>query len=263
MPDRPPLLALDFDNTLSERDTIGDIVQLAAESRPPKEAKAFLATWTRAANAYHQERTRIIKQALRRPRLDAPLQERVQAFYDVLDPFERRALDAVEEAGLLAGIERGALREAGRRAPMRIGALETVARWEASGGRAAVVSANWSEDLAREAAGIADVRANTLEFDRRGVSTGRIRRRIVAAMDKRDCIRAMRAGAGRVVYAGDSLNDIPALLEADAGFLVGNKAEAELLCGALRIPVRRVDRFRADAPDSDRLYVCESATPFA
>ena len=259
---KAPILALDFDETIAARDTTDDIVRLAAASRPPKEARALLDLWGRSVREYRHERRRIIQAALDAVPREGPLEARVKRFYAELDAYERSAVDAVEKAGILAGIRRSALKEAGRRTPTREGAREMAERWRRNGGRAVVVSANWSEDLAREGSGIDDVRSNTLEFDRFGVSTGRIHRRVVSAMDKRACVQQMRASGGRVVYVGDALNDLPALLEADIGFLIGGKEETRRVWESLAIPVQYVERVDPHAPASDRLYVCLSERPF-
>ncbi len=260
---KAPILAFDFDETISLRDTTGDIVQLAIDSRPPKEAQAMRALWERGVEEYRHERRRVIEAALSDVNSDGRMEERVEQFYAVLDAYERRAVDAVEEAGILAGIRRSALKEAGRRTPTREGAREMAERWVRGGGRAVVVSANWSEDLAREGSGIEDVRSNTLEFDQFGVSTGRLCRRIVSAMDKRACVQQMRASGGRVVYVGDALNDIPALLEADIGFLIGNKEETRRVCESLAVPIQYAARVDPHASAVEGLYVCLSERPFA
>lgn len=259
---KAPILAFDFDETIAARDTTDEIVRLAAASRPPKEARAMLALWERSVQEYRVKRRRVIQTALDAVPPGGTLEARVERFYAALDAYERSAVDAVEKAGILAGIRRSALKEAGRRTPTREGAREMAERWRRSGGRAVVVSANWSEDLAREGSGIDDVRSNTLEFDREGVSTGRIHRRIVSAMDKRACVQQMRALGGRVVYVGDALNDIPALLEADVGFLIGNKSETRETLETLAVPVQYAERVDPHAPAADRLYVCLSGRPF-
>ncbi|MBT5536492.1 hypothetical protein HOK31_25740, partial [Candidatus Poribacteria bacterium] len=100
-----------------------------------------------------------------------------------------------------------------------------------------IISANWSADMLRGAVGdVGDIHSNDLEFDAEGLTTGRFLRRMVSARDKGVCLRGVADGRGRVVYVGDGMNDLAALLEADIGIVIGRKPDMQRVCEALGIP---------------------------
>lgn len=56
--------------------------------------------------------------------------------------------------------------------------------------------------------------------------------------DKADVFERLRAeSAGRSIYVGDSTHDLPCLLSADTGILLGEHSSVHDVCIALGVPV--------------------------
>ncbi|GAB4815842.1 hypothetical protein N2152v2_002888 [Parachlorella kessleri] len=170
-------------------------------------------------------------------------------FIDRLSEFDREMNKVVIDSGILAGIKKGALSDTGAAIAMKAGCLELLQRAVKAGIPTCVLSVNWSAEMVRSAlaqrglpavvaedelgsalqAECAMVVANELEYfgDQ---STGSIKRRVECAADKGHVFddlllnMAMEGSApeGVTVVIGDSMTDIPALISADVGILLGS-----------------------------------------
>eukprot|EP00887_Chlorella_sp_A99_P000146 scaffold16.g146.t1 len=171
-------------------------------------------------------------------------------FLDRLSEFDRAMNDEAVSSGLLAGIRRGQLSQAGAAIRMRPGCLEVLRHAVEAGIPTHVVSAvNWSAEMVRAALaqqglpvvlateggassappGSVLVHANELEYFG-DVSTGNMKRRCECAADKGRLVEELlldqaasfgTSGEGASVYIGDSMTDVPAFLSTDFALLVG------------------------------------------
>ncbi|ELR11953.1 haloacid dehalogenaselike hydrolase domain containing protein [Acanthamoeba castellanii str. Neff] len=184
---------------------------------------------------------------------------------------EYESVRRVEAAGLLAGLSTEQWRELGRSMArsdlLHTGAVECIRRLreeaaantDCEGGLALhALSANWSKDyLAGALDGLIDeqhIRTNEvnpmdLAYDEvTKLSTGQMKLQVVSALDKQRYIRCLREELhnrpnNRVLYVGDSLNDILALLEADYGVLMGSRKTAAEVLRAYNVEVRPLASF--------------------
>ena len=178
----------------------------------------------------------------------------IRNFAAELSAFEKKCVGRVAKSQVLAGVSRRTLRLHSERLGkglMRRGAKEAIREARSVlGARVAVISINWSEDVVRgvlHAAGcsriIDEVRCNDLDFRRRQrnmlessltepevdeVSTGSIHKVIGSASGKllaqREALLVAEAHSpcgGYSVFIGDSATDLPSMVEADIGIVVG------------------------------------------
>lgn len=184
--------------------------------------------------------------------------EEERKFLEGLRAVERASVERVEEAGVFRGLDRGVLvRDAAKiGGMMKEGWREVVTGVVRSGGRAAVVSVNWSRAWIRECmVGVeVEVRVFANEFvvgGEDGRMSGRLDRwfggedgGIWTAGDKVKVMRDFIGGGEQkeeeekalVVYVGDSVTDLLCLLEADVGVVFGRKLDD--VCERLGVPIR-------------------------
>lgn len=189
-------------------------------------------------------------------------------FIDRLSEFDKDMNGVVVESGILGGIKKGMLARAGASIQMQPGCLDLLQRATEAGITTYVVSVNWSAEMVRAAlaqqglsvvlaegdggnaaaapAGCVVVFANELEYFG-DTSTGNIKRRCECAGDKGrlldDLLLDLAAAgegpeAGISVYIGDSMTDLPPLISADAGILVGGNALVRQVAAAAGIDIK-------------------------
>lgn len=249
------LLAVDFDETVTVRDTTPFLHELAARRLPPSEGEALRQRWRIGAEAYNTEWQTIFRKAL--SRLDCPSDPRqaLSEFVAAFDSIEQTSIEAVVAGGFLRGIPRADLQVVGAQAEKRKGALETLAKAKRYPLSLHVISANWSQDVVQ--GGIEDldvpIHSNDLIFDKNDISTGELNRKIVSAFDKLRQFQTLPSEKGLRVFVGDSVTDLLALLDADIGILIGEKKSPHLVCQRLGIEVVPLTQ---DAPPmkGSRLY---------
>ncbi|KAL4420336.1 hypothetical protein ABPG77_006143, partial [Micractinium sp. CCAP 211/92] len=172
-------------------------------------------------------------------------------FVDRLSEFDKEMNGVVIESGILGGIKKGMLARAGASIRMQGGCLDLLKQACEAGVPTYVVSVNWSAEMVKAALsqeglsvviaegdgqsavvappGSVVVYANELEYFG-DTSTGNIKRRCECAGDKGrllddlllDLAASGEGGQGISVYIGDSMTDIPPLISADCGILVGS-----------------------------------------
>lgn len=226
------LLAVDFDETVTVRDTTPCLHELAASRLPLAEGEALRQRWRIGAEAYNAEWQAIFRKALSRLDFVSDPYRALSEFVAAFDSVEQTTIEAVVAGGFLRGIPRAALQAVGARAEKRKDALETLAKAKKHNIPLYVISANWSQDIVRGGVDGLDVPiySNDLTFDENNISTGELNRKIVSAFDKLREFRALPSGEGLRVFVGDSVTDLLALLEADIGILVGEKTSPRIAC---------------------------------
>ncbi|KAJ2793030.1 hypothetical protein H4S07_007173, partial [Coemansia furcata] len=235
---RPGILAIDFDETLTTHYTLPSVVAVAKQKHQSHrlDFQWFTNEYTRDLEAYEAKWQSTIGGQATSTGWNPSL---LNAYLEGLRPIEAASLERLSTHRILAGVSRTEFHMGGASVELRPGAASFInmvlndPMW-----RVWVVSVNWSEDFIRgalEAAGV--------NFDRNrfgiycnnpafapdtGLSTGQIEPRVVVARDKVDLlvhgkhdVQREQGDVPLLVYAGDSLTDLPALLAADIGFLFG------------------------------------------
>ncbi|KAJ2766475.1 hypothetical protein IWQ57_004346 [Coemansia nantahalensis] len=250
---RAVVLALDFDGTLTASDTLPAVVAAAAARRPSKLshypwcARKYAAVYADFAAKWQQEFDRTATASPVYPRL-------LDEYLESLRPIEEGSLHCITKHRVLACAYRSDFAAAGRNAVLRPGAAYAVNGFLRDPNfHVCVISANWSSDFIRgalEAARVGyrgrlpQIFSNDPEFSAYRRSTGAIQRNVVVVSDKAAALAKITDKVARksgtqpaVVYAGDSLMDLPLLLRADLGLLVGHNEEVDAWCRRLGVQI--------------------------
>ena len=259
-------LITDFDETISERDTISTLVHTAADNHGG-EKEEFLAAWQEMVQWFLTRYHRVC---------DA-WQHHQHSLVDFLKSFEEveaASIQRVMAKGFLEGLTREKLKAVGRNVVKKPGVDRVLARLRREGVAVEILSANWSKALIDGATvGLCDqIITNSLQYDVAGRSTGNIHLHVVSARDKlrkfrsrkknppnpdeipetRDSREAERDGGVKTLYIGDSISDFLAILDADLGVLIGQNPAAIQTIERFRLPTQQLQegtRF-----DSSRRY---------
>ncbi|PSC75210.1 thiamine biosynthetic bifunctional enzyme chloroplastic isoform C [Micractinium conductrix] len=272
------LLVVDFDDTCTATDSIGLLMQTAIEATVAQADGSSSQQALRAelqgqlqwlVQNYGARRSALLEEILPEPEEEAHDFDMAWLgdFIDRLSEFDREMNGVVIESGILSGIKKGMLARAGASISMQPGCLDLLRRAADAGVPTYVVSVNWSAEMVRAALaqeglsvvmaegdgqsasaappGSVVVYANELEYFG-DTTTGNIRRRCECAGDKGrllddlllDLAAAGEGGSGISVYIGDSMTDIPPLISADAGILVGRNDMVRQVAAVAGIDVR-------------------------
>ena len=249
-------LITDFDETISERDTISTLVHTAANAHKG-EKEEFLAAWQEMVQWFLTRYYRVC---------DA-WQNHRHSLVDFLKSFEELETASIQRViakGFLEGITREELRAVGRNVVKKPGVDRVLSAMRLEGVAVEILSANWSEALIQGATeGLYDqITTNSLMYDVEGRSTGDIHLHVVSARDKLRKFRSRKKnppnpdeigdGGVKTLYIGDSISDLLAILDADLGVLIGQNSTAMQTIERFRLPTQRLQegtRF-----DSSRCY---------
>ena len=238
-------LITDFDETISERDTISTLVHTAADNRA-HEKEEFLADWQEMVQWFLTRYHRVC---------DA-WQNHQHSLVDFLESFEEletASIQRVMTKGFLEGLTKEGLRTVGRNVTKKAGVDRVLSAMQADGVAVEILSANWSEALIQGATeGLCDqIITNSLTYDAAGRSTGNIHLHVVSARDKLRKFRLRKknppnpdeiedGGVTRTLYIGDSISDFLAILDADLGVLIGQNPTAMQTIERFRLPTQRL-----------------------
>ena len=246
MPNYPiDKLITDFDETISERDTISTLVHTAADNRA-HDKEEFLAAWQEMVEWFLTRYHRVC---------DA-WQNHQHSLVDYLKSFEELETASIQRViakGFLEGLTREGLRAVGRNLVKKPGVDRVLSRLRRDGVAVEILSANWSEALIQGATeGLHDqIITNSLQYDVAGRSTGSIHLHVVSARDKLREFRLRKknppnpdeigdGGATRTLYIGDSISDFLAILDADLGVLIGQNHTAMQTIERFHLPTLRL-----------------------
>ncbi len=245
-------LITDFDETISERDTISILVHTAADNREHEKAQ-LLAAWQEMVQWYLTRYHRVC---------DAWLNPRhsIVDFLKAFEELEAVSIQRVIAKGFLEGLTREGLKAVGRNVVKKSGVDRVLSAMRADGVEVEILSANWSETLIQGATeGLCDrVISNSLMYDAAGCSTGNIHLHVVSAQDKLRKFRERTKkppnpdeigdGGIRTLYIGDSISDFLVILDADLGVLIGQNRTAIQTIERFRLPTLQLqEETRFDA----------------
>ncbi|KAJ2551503.1 hypothetical protein EV175_003670 [Coemansia sp. RSA 1933] len=272
----PLVLALDFDQTLTIHDTISSVAAVAKRIHPDnRDFRWFVDEYMKDYEAFEREW---------QPQLTSPAippdRALLDRYLEAMRAVELTSMRRVTSHSILAGVTKDDMFAAGRDVrflPGAANAINSLIQAPNIDCSVCVVSVNWSEsfirgalsangvDLAAHNARPVDIYCNNMVFDAEtGLSTGQLPSHMVVAADKVAALDAVKrdiAGThGRsplIVYAGDSLTDLPALLDADIGLLVGNSSRPVAWCERLCVRFGE-QRMETDGSSSRVLHRLDS-----
>lgn len=274
----PPIdrLIADFDETVSEVDTIDLLVQAAIKRRliaaEAGEQASLLLDWRGTVECYSMQYARIVDEWLACGRRKAIRTQKsppspldlagLPDFLKAFEALEQTSIRRVIGRKFLSGLTRETLRALGRSVQKKPGVFKVLEAMHTMGVKIEILSANWSKTLIEGAMeGMCDkIIANGLAFDAAGRSTGQIHLQVVSAQDKlrhflrRKCVSSLTASSqgreeqqdrleartGRTLYIGDSISDFLAIFEADIGVLIGANRTAIRTIEQFGLPTRIV-----------------------
>ncbi|KAK9720199.1 hypothetical protein K7432_004291 [Basidiobolus ranarum] len=224
------LLVTDFDETISQQDSISSLAKTAYKVREARNTTqvSSIPPWSYFEEAYGEDYTKYSAKLPPQPTQNGTL-EQLYYFLDALKEVELRSLARVSKGLALSGVTREELRRGGSELMLRPHSLEFLKKYAKHSERELhVLSVNWSKDwiagaLKSISEGELSIIANDLEFDKTGTSTGNILPSVVVAGDKLRAFKKLHKPEGTAsMYIGDSSTDLECLLEADYGIVVGN-----------------------------------------
>lgn len=247
-PARPIHWILDWDGTITQRDTLDALVSIAASTKP---GSPVLSNWKLLSEAYMSDYTTALEKLAPGGKLPKTIEQEKQLL-QALKSVEQASLDRVSSSGIFAGLTKRLLEEGARNVvdSKKIEIRPGFARFLHSrqGGahdRLNLLSVNWSRHFIESCLKVAgaliqkdSIYANELDgIEDDSVSRGHIspdvdaKMFIISSSDKLEYMHRLRKqhdeskGSSTdshvpTVYVGDSWTDIECLLDADLGICV-------------------------------------------
>ncbi|KAK7204685.1 hypothetical protein BZA70DRAFT_180267 [Myxozyma melibiosi] len=252
------IVLTDFDETITESDTLSLVAAAAYDANPIPEP------WSDFGAAYMADYASFMKTY----RASQPTPDTVSselAMQAKLDAIERRSVERVERSGLFKGVTRQHLAKQAEQARVRAGVPQVLRAWKKCSAviGIGVISVNWSawfiEQVLREscgvsaktAAGVGDwdaadvvVHANEIEMDELGRGTGKLQASASSGLrsgpHKESLLKKIASlnPDANIIYLGDSTTDLAPLLSADLGIIVGNKSSLREVCTKIGVDVK-------------------------
>lgn len=259
-PKRTQILFLtDFDSTITQYDTCTKIPILN-----PKHKHA----WNRLSNHFIKTYHTKFYSTLKTLKPVNTKEEAIKAASEVLtimDSVEEMGVNETERQSLLSGIPKSDLENLGKQAKLNsyVGStMQYLLKACLVKSELHVISSNWSFDVVSSAIkqlsvpyvksldgtildGHVNIFCNDLEFDKAtGLTTGKIIRKTVTHVQKRQYISKLNRSESVVIFVGDAVPDLVNLLEADVGIIFGLNKELGILCSVLGIQVKKIREFK-------------------
>ncbi|KAJ2957593.1 hypothetical protein NQZ79_g6721 [Umbelopsis isabellina] len=205
-----PLVVVDFDETITCKDTIASLAQFAYSRKPQSD----LPPWSHFTNAYMSDYIQHKQQWQTKQDNISKLEEKT-AQLSSLRSVELASIDRISNAGVFAGLRRAEI-QVGAKADVKIrdqarNVLQNISE------NLYILSVNWSKDWIIGALDPLQIKpsavlSNDLEFENQ-VSTGNIIPNVITASDKlaifQDLVNSSKDSYS--LYVGDSETDLPCL----------------------------------------------------
>jgi 2-hydroxy-3-keto-5-methylthiopentenyl-1-phosphate phosphatase len=229
---------LDWDGTITRRDTLDALVSIAASAKPDSPVHE---EWKRVSEAYMTDYTEALGQLAPDGRLPTTVQEE-RRLLQSLKSVEQASLARVSASGIFADLTQKLLEEGAsnvinsKKVEIRNGFADFLqSKQTRSHDTLDLLSVNWSRHFISsclKAAGVSidksSIYANELDgIESNHVSQGKIspengsEMTIISSSDKLEYLTHLREQDNRpIIYMGDSWTDIECLLEADLGICI-------------------------------------------
>ncbi|OAL06534.1 hypothetical protein IQ06DRAFT_209721 [Phaeosphaeriaceae sp. SRC1lsM3a] len=241
---------LDWDGTITQKDTLNALVSIAATSKPnfPTEAR-----WKSVVDAYMSDYTSTLTALAPDGRLPTTIEDEKRLLRD-LKPVEQRSLDRVFASEIFRDITREQI-EIGAKKVVESGEISlrpgfaefynaistSTSDSDPHGAQSTfhILSVNWSGHFIATCLSATNIHidpAHILANELDGISsstptpsTGEIspkgNMKMISSADKLHHLRSIKAqSGGSVVYIGDSWPDIECLIDADVGICIQDEA---------------------------------------
>lgn len=232
---RVKLIIFDWDETISESDTMSILARAVEDS----------AKWQTFVDQYVSDLEQ--QESIFGDRTS--LEEQYK-FLGSLSSVELASVKRIEVAKYFQGLTLSAVERAARNVKIRSGFAQFCRRLPIHVSRQ-ILSVNWSQEFIKSGLSIAvdtqdwQITANRLDFDDENVCTGSVSKDkeggIRTALDKLKHLQIemheIHKADGLLVYIGDSNTDLPSLLEADLGIIIGGNSSLQANCEKYGIQV--------------------------
>ncbi|KAH8731485.1 hypothetical protein GQ44DRAFT_698819 [Phaeosphaeriaceae sp. PMI808] len=233
---------LDWDGTVTEKDTLDALVNVAAAAKPEFPT---LGRWKYVVDAYIADYTFTLNELVPGGCLPTTIEGEGKLSKD-MKIVEQKSLDRVFESEIFKGLTSRQLDDGAKKAiasgevAMRHGALDFIrsrsANEASSGDTFHILSVNWSRHFISSCLKAANIEINSSsifanEFE--GLTQGRPSsgqispeesNKIISSEDKLRYLKQIGSiNTARIVYVGDSGTDIECLLAADLGICIRDK----------------------------------------
>ena len=224
---------LDWDGTLTQKDTLDALVNIAASSKPNTNPP-ILDRWKSVVDAYMADYTSELEKLAPNGALPTTI-EGEKKLLKAMEVVEHRSLQRVLEAQIFEGVTKEHIESGAQNAiekgdvTLRPGVKRFLEKVQAHGDKIHILSVNWSRHFIHSCLAACGtsldtslVLANELDGIAEGASSnGRITPKIVSSSDKLRELKKLRdTSPALIVYAGDSWPDIECLLAADVGICI-------------------------------------------
>jgi 2-hydroxy-3-keto-5-methylthiopentenyl-1-phosphate phosphatase len=236
-------LVFDFDGTITQQDTIGELARSAIEIQRNRNGHDLQASWDQVVQAYVAD-YRHYKDNHPSPEDTRTCVDQEVHFLSGMKDVEEASLQRIAESRIFTGLDAETLSQAGAdavtagRIKIRDGFKDVMnlamdRNWSVS-----VISVNWSRAFIRGALSphTLDVVANEPALD--GTITGPefFSGRMTNAREKKEALKhLMKEKDGKVIYFGDSTTDMECLLT--GGVVISDDEESTLMKTLKRIRV--------------------------
>ncbi|KAM0196742.1 hypothetical protein ACHAPI_005623 [Fusarium lateritium] len=236
-------LVFDFDGTITQQDSIGELARSAIEIQRNRHGHELQATWDQVVQSYIAD-YRHYKDNHPSPEDTRTCVDHEIDFLSGMKDVEETSLQRIAESRIFTGLDAETLAQAGTdavkagRVKIREGFAEIMSlaierRWSVS-----VISVNWSRAFLRGALSPhkLDVIANEPALD--GSITGPefFSGRMTNAREKKEALKHItKEKDGKVIYFGDSTTDMECLLA--GGVVIADNEDSTLLKTLSRIGV--------------------------
>jgi 2-hydroxy-3-keto-5-methylthiopentenyl-1-phosphate phosphatase len=247
-PSLPIHWILDWDGTITRRDTLDALVSIAASSKPKS---PVLDEWKRVSEAYMADYTAALEKLAPGGRLPTTIHEE-HNLLKALESVEQKSLDRVSSSGIFAGLTRELIDEGAKsvvasgKVEIRRGYSQFLQHTQTRGhDNLHLLSVNWSRIFISSCLSAAGtpvqqglIYANELDGIGKGlVSSGKISPdedaeiHVISSDEKLEYMTRLRRidceskdksldSSPPIVYVGDSWTDIECLLKADLGICI-------------------------------------------
>lgn len=221
------VLATDWDETVTETDTIALLAEAAYDHKPDLDPK-----WSYYVEAYMKDYEEYMTCKGEGTDLDTEAE-----ILRGLDAVDSASLKRIEQGKVFHDVPRETILAKAKKISFRPGWWEMYEEARKRGIRVVILSINWSGELIRQVfrdAGYSPdditITSNDIEMGDNGRGTGCIIAPLRTAGHKEDVIKNLKKQHnGRLCYVGDSSTDLLAIVAADMGVVMAKRGLAEKL----------------------------------